>query len=98
MATSNNLVDFLTSIANAIRNKKGTTGSINAQNFASEIESIESGGSNALFKVVDRSVTELTSKDLENVTSIGNYAFYGCTSLTSIEIPIGASHIFLAAF
>lgn len=34
---------FLATIANAIRTKKGTTESINAQNFADEIESIESG-------------------------------------------------------
>ena len=38
------LAPFLTNIANAIRTKKGTTETINAQNFASEIESIESGG------------------------------------------------------
>lgn len=37
---------FLKGIADAIRNKKGTTETINAQNFASEIESIESGGGN----------------------------------------------------
>jgi hypothetical protein len=44
MAKNNNLGDFLTDIANAIREKKGTSGSINAQNFASEIASIEGGG------------------------------------------------------
>lgn len=44
MATNNNLSDLLTSIANAIRSKKGTTSQINAQNFASEIESIPTGG------------------------------------------------------
>ena len=38
------LNSFLTSIADAIRSKKGTTDKINASNFASEIESI-SGGS-----------------------------------------------------
>ena len=37
--------DFLTNIANAIRTKKGTTAQINAQDFASEIESIEGGES-----------------------------------------------------
>ena len=44
MAKNDNLGDFLTDIANAIREKKGTIGSINAQNFASEIASIEIGG------------------------------------------------------
>lgn len=44
MAKDNNLGDFLTDIANAIRAKKGTTEPINAQDFASEIASIEGGG------------------------------------------------------
>ena len=44
MAKNNNLGDFLTDIANAIREKKGISGSINAQNFASEIASISTGG------------------------------------------------------
>ena len=35
------LAPFLTNIANAIRKKKGTTAPINAQDFAKEIESIE---------------------------------------------------------
>lgn len=35
---------FLKDIADAIREKKGTTASINAQNFSSEIRSIETGG------------------------------------------------------
>lgn len=37
------LTEFLTGIANAIRAKKGTSGVIPAQDFASEIESIETG-------------------------------------------------------
>lgn len=45
MAKDNNLGDFLTEIANAIRAKKGTNESINAQDFADEIASIEGGGS-----------------------------------------------------
>lgn len=44
MAKTDNLTDFLTDIANAIREKKGTTGAINPQDFSSEIASIESGG------------------------------------------------------
>lgn len=42
MAKDNNLGDFLTDIANAIRAKKGTSESINAQDFADEIASIKS--------------------------------------------------------
>ena len=44
MAKTDNLTDFLTDVANAIREKKGTTGTINPQDFSSEIASIESGG------------------------------------------------------
>lgn len=44
MATNNNLGDFLTSVANAIRTKKGTSSPINAQDFSDEIASIQTGG------------------------------------------------------
>ena len=46
------LNSFLTGIADAIRSKKGTNDKINASNFASEIESIESGD-NTLKKLLD---------------------------------------------
>lgn len=44
MAKNNNLTDFLTGVADAIRTKKGTTELINPQNFENEILSIETGG------------------------------------------------------
>ena len=43
MAKNNNLQDFLTDVANSIRTKTGTTDQINAQDFSSKIESIETG-------------------------------------------------------
>lgn len=46
MAKTDNLTDFLTDVANAIREKKGTTNPINPQDFASEILNIESGNEN----------------------------------------------------
>lgn len=42
MSKSDNLKDFLTDIADAIREKKGTTDLINPQDFSSEIASIQS--------------------------------------------------------
>ena len=44
MAKNNNLTDLLTDVANAIREKKGTTAKINPQDFSSEIASISTGG------------------------------------------------------
>ena len=44
MAKNDNLKDFLTDVADAIREKKGTTDKINPQDFSSEIASIQSGG------------------------------------------------------
>lgn len=38
-----NLIQLFTAIANAIRNKKGTSGTINAENFPTEISSISTG-------------------------------------------------------
>ena len=50
MAKNNNLTDFLTDVADAIRTKKGMTAKINPQDFSSEIASIPAGGSAAVFK------------------------------------------------
>ena len=47
MAKNDNLSDFMTDIANAIRAKKGTSEPINAQDFSFEIASIETGGGGA---------------------------------------------------
>lgn len=44
MAKNDNLTDFLTDVADAIREKKGTSETINPQDFSSEIASIETGG------------------------------------------------------
>lgn len=43
MSKSDNLTEFLKGVANAIRNKKGTTAKINPQNFEDEIVSITTG-------------------------------------------------------
>ena len=43
MAMTDNLPDFLTSVADAIREKKGTTELINAQNFPEEILKLGGG-------------------------------------------------------
>lgn len=49
MSKSNNLNDFLTGIANAIREKTGKSGEIPAQNFEDEILNISGGGTSGTF-------------------------------------------------
>ena len=44
MARTTNLTDFLTDVADAIREKKGTQETIQASNFDTEIENLPSGG------------------------------------------------------
>ena len=56
MAKNNNLTDFLTDTANAIRTKQGTTEKINPQDFSSEIASIQTG--------VDTSDSTATADDI----------------------------------
>lgn len=92
MAKNNNLKDFVTGIASAIREKKGTTELINPQDFENEIRTIQTGsdpagGKSLAAQIIDRSVTDVTAGDLEGATKIGDYAFYACSGLTSITIP-----------
>ena len=58
MADTSNLSNFLTDVANSIRNKKGTTEEIPAANFDTEIASIETG--------VDTSDATATVDDILN--------------------------------
>lgn len=56
MAKNNNLKDFVTGVAGAIREKKGTTELINPQDFENEIRTIQTG--------VDTSDATATSDDI----------------------------------
>ena len=62
MSKQNNLTDFLTGVADAIRTKKGTTALINPQNFESEIASISGGGGSELNIAYGNTAPEDTSK------------------------------------
>ena len=68
MAKNNNLQDFLTDIANAIRTKTQTTEPINAQDFSAKISSIQTGGGG-----------EYTLKNLLDATQKAAYLFVGYT-------------------
>lgn len=84
------LTELFTNIANAIREKKGTTEKIVAENFPSEIESISGGEKTVLpdgtkFKESTFSSIDLSNADTSNITDMSNM-FYSCTSLTSMDL------------
>lgn len=80
MAKENNLSDFLSDIASAIREKKGTTEPINAQDFASEIASIETGGGMA----EDAPVKDVNFYDYDG-TRLYSYSWDEIVAMT--ELP-----------
>ena len=84
MAKNDNLGDYLSDIADAIRTKKGATEPINAQDFAGEIASIEGCGG--------YTIDEIASASLEgdfsfSVTGIKAYSFYNNSGITSVSAP-----------
>ena len=77
MSKQNNLTDFLTDVANAIRAKKGSTDLINPQNFSAEIASLSGG-----LEIVD--MTETTA-------TIEPNKVYVWGMVASLNITLGAS-------
>lgn len=94
MSKQDNLTDFLTDIAEAIREKKGTTDKINPQDFSDEIRGIESGGgnpNNATIENIDPTqygpdaIKVLTIH--EGVTELTYRAIYYATKMTHLYLP-----------
>ncbi len=83
MARINNLTNFLTDVANAIRSKTGKSETIACEDFDTEIESIESGGANLQTK----SIT-ITSNGTTSVTPDINYDGLSSVSITT-NVPTG---------
>lgn len=79
------LNSLLTAIAEAIRNKKGTTAQINAQNFPSEIASISTG-------------ITIKTQTVTKTVSLGTYARQQVTfTFSNLKKVIGVSNITKAA-
>lgn len=92
MARIDNLTNFLTDVANSIRNKKGTTEPIQASDFDTEISSIKSGSSKYAPRFIRFSGydgteldNEIANLDTSNITNM-NDMFYQCRSLTNLDL------------
>lgn len=59
---------------------------------------VKASGENKLPQLADKTITEVTAKDLEGVTQIGNYSFYYCVRLTIATIPNSVTSIGEYAF
>ena len=85
-----NIVELLTDVADAIREKKGTTDKINAQNFAEEIRNLPSGGEVAMMADVSGSV--LIGNQVESIvigkaiTKLGENCFLNYANLKSVQM------------
>ena len=94
MAKNDNLKDFLTDVADAIREKKGTTEKINPQDFSDEIRGIESGGGNPWNADViwndDTTFGFDSIKEIhihEGITTLDEKAFRYNSSLQKVVLP-----------
>ncbi len=68
------------------------------QKIAENEQKVYDKGVSKMRVLVDRTITGVTATDLEGVNEIGDYAFYACKSLKSLELPEGIERIGTAAF
>lgn len=74
----------MTSVADAIRAKAGTTDPLVwPDGFKAAVESFSGGEANQIDALIDRSISEVNS----NVVTVGEFAFRGCKSLISVNLP-----------
>lgn len=78
----------LTNIANAIREKNGSTDTYMPSEMADAIAAIETGGGGAedtrFYDIIARTITEI---DDDTITTVGKYAFNSCAELKTINLP-----------
>lgn len=100
MATRSVQESSLTSLADAIRAKGGTSDTLTFPGgFVSAVEAIDAGGGgdDGSFKaVIERTAVNPTIPS--DLTSIGQYAFFACTKLALTSLPAGVTSISDSAF
>lgn len=68
------------------------------QKIAQNEQKVYDKGVAKMRALADRTITEVRAEDLEGITEIGDYGFYACKSLVSLELPEGIERIGTAAF
>lgn len=81
------LTGLFSDIADAIREKRGSSASIVADAFPTAIRAIPSGGGgdDIAISILDGTISEYTNS---NITQLRAYAFYRCTNLKSANFPL----------
>lgn len=87
MAKTDNLTDFLTSVANAIRAKKGTSDLINPQNFDSEIAGISTA------KEEQEKTVTITENGTTDITPDDRYTLSKATVITNVSTNVTTKSI-----
>ena len=86
------LKTYLTEVAEAIRIKRGHDNLLSPQDFVEEILEIETSEDPSDGSIEDSLITRTIGTYTNNrITSIGSYAFYSCTSLTSVNFPVATT-------
>ena len=97
----NSIKEHVAAAYTAVTGKDGTIpGQKNLSNLAAAIESIQmgSGAENKLAQYASGELTEVTARDLKDITTINPYAFAFCSGLTSVTIPDSVTTINMGAF
>jgi hypothetical protein len=79
------LTEFLTGIADAIREKTGTSDPINPQDFATTITEMQTGGGeDFVAQYINGTLTELVDSE---ITSVNITAFQGNANIHKVDLP-----------
>ena len=86
----------LTALANAIRTKTGVTGALSLNAMANAITNYKNSTTATDVSLIQRTIEKAVIPS--GVTSIGDYVFAKCYSLTSVRIPSSVTNIENYAF
>lgn len=82
--------------SNLYLSEKGIDAADNLYEMPQKIDSIDN--INILPYRLRNEIIEVTQDDINGITTIGDYAFYGCTNLQSVSIPNSVINIGLSSF